>query len=658
MKRVDGIDLRALETSAADAGVEIPIEIALHLTIEIARALTRGVHGNLGPQAIVVAWDGDITLNDFAGPAAKGASGYAAPEQTRAAQAASDVFALGCLLHQMIAGRSPIEQGGVEPSLPQDVLQIIARATHPNAGGRQTALELAAECRAALSSRIAGDPRALIASWIAQIRPSELRTAIAGSEAAATQVVTALADAPVRDPLIGADVHGFHITAELGRGANARVYRGVHSTLGRELAIKVLDREHSSPGAVARMKREAELLAQIAHPNIVSLVELGATPDGRTLMIMELVHGPTLAEELERSGPMPPERAAMFAMQIASGLQAAHEQGIVHRDLKSKNLILTRAAAGEVVKIVDFGIARATNSSNLALTRITQSGVLLGTPGYMAPEQIEAPASAGPAADLYALGVVLFEMLAGRRPFEGHLMEVLIGHLRTPPPALPPSGGLEAIVQQLLDKDPRRRPTARAVVDAIRALPLEVTALRIPETRLVQRPESSPATTILLAMIVMLAATWLILRARREVAPAVSAPNPPAEVVRTSTAPAVRARAVALPAPVVEESPPAEPAAEPQRIRRRAKPAVESTVTAPPADEPPDPSAIVERLGQISKLIQSAQGTLDPGELDAFETRWFSLRRRAKPSLTAQEAKVLLADAAALERDVLARVGR
>jgi serine/threonine-protein kinase len=266
------------------------------------------------------------------------------------------------------------------------------------------------------------------------------------------------------DPLIGRVVGHYRIVAPIASGGMGIVYRARHTSRPFEVAIKVLFGDFAADhNAVARFRREAEAANLIRHPNVAQVLEYGTSSEGITFMAMELLRGRTLAAALRDSGPFSVQRAAAIGRQVAAGLEGAHACGFVHRDLKPSNVMLLGALGDEQAKVLDFGLVRMSGGFGEEVTRLTQSGVIFGTPQYMAPEQIEGKV-VGPAADLYALGVVLYELVAGRLPFEGSPMVLIARHLRDPAPPLPPAFGLERLVAQLLEKDPARRPDNAAAV--------------------------------------------------------------------------------------------------------------------------------------------------------------------------------------------------
>ena len=267
------------------------------------------------------------------------------------------------------------------------------------------------------------------------------------------------------DPLIGRTVDRYRIQRGIGDGAMARVYRAEHTYLKHSVALKVLFGEiGGNRHSAERFEREAQAAARIHHENVVSVVDFGVSQEGLTFLAMELLDGPTLAKELKR-GPLPQERVIAIARDLAAGLAAAHELGYIHRDLKPGNVMLVERGGKDVAKILDFGLVR--SFEDRESTRLTQTGQLFGTPTYMAPEQI-GQGDVGPAADLYALGVIMYEMLSGKPPFTGPLSQVLARHLSVPPEPLPPMDGLEALVAKLMEKEPHLRfPNALSVLAAL-----------------------------------------------------------------------------------------------------------------------------------------------------------------------------------------------
>ncbi|MBI2482845.1 serine/threonine protein kinase [Candidatus Uhrbacteria bacterium] len=277
------------------------------------------------------------------------------------------------------------------------------------------------------------------------------------------------------DPLIGTSIGNYQITALLGEGGMSRVYRASHHTIGSDVAIKVLIGNISmDQRAVERFRREANAMAKIHHRNVAMVHDYGTTPQGLTYMAMEFLSGRSLADAIEADGKFSPPRAARITRQIAAGLNAAHALGYVHRDLKPGNCMLIHEDGDEVVKLLDFGLVRVQRDAEPENVRLTKTGYTLGTPLYMAPEQIRGE-PATPLTDLYALGVVLYEMLAGKPPFAGASnAEVCYKHTSELPPKLPECGGLEDCALQLLKKIPAQRPgSAQEVIEILDTTPMQ-----------------------------------------------------------------------------------------------------------------------------------------------------------------------------------------
>ncbi|MFK8003410.1 MAG: serine/threonine protein kinase [Polyangiales bacterium] len=228
------------------------------------------------------------------------------------------------------------------------------------------------------------------------------------------------ADAEIQeDPLIGRVLSGlYRVTGRIGEGGMGTVYNALHVHLNKPFAVKVLaERIAKNQDAVERLRQEAQAASSIDHDNIVDVVSFDATPDGRVYLVMELLDGTSLGDLVER-GPMDLERALPIHYQLCDAIGAAHDNGIVHRDLKPDNVFIVRKAEADFVKVLDFGISKV-KSNEAEQVRMTKTGQLMGTPLYMSPEQAKGEMSVDHRADIYSMGVMLYEMLAGRPPFEG-----------------------------------------------------------------------------------------------------------------------------------------------------------------------------------------------------------------------------------------------
>jgi serine/threonine-protein kinase len=242
------------------------------------------------------------------------------------------------------------------------------------------------------------------------------------------------------------------------------VYRARHALLRRPTAIKLLPPEKAGQAALERFEREVQLTARLSHPNTVAVFDYGRTPDGVFYYAMEYLDGINLAALVRDDGPQPPARVVHVLRQVASALAEAHGIGLIHRDVKPENIILCeRGGIPDVAKVVDFGLVRDLERTSDA----SRTGVVTGTPLYLAPEAIKAPDRVDGRADLYALGAVGYFMLTGTHVFTGAtLVEVCSHHLHTAPVApserlgRPLPADVEALVLACLEKDPSRRPAS------------------------------------------------------------------------------------------------------------------------------------------------------------------------------------------------------
>jgi len=282
----------------------------------------------------------------------------------------------------------------------------------------------------------------------------------------------------------GTKIDRYIIQERLGSGGFSTVYRASHFMIGHSVALKLLLPEHTnSPVIVERLFREARASASIGNPHIVKVLDCGTSPQGQMFIAMELLEGRVLTEVIAREAPLPVERSVGIILQVLDGLAAAHAADIIHRDIKPENifLLVDKESGGDFVKVLDFGISKVLEESAAGLTR---EGEVLGTPTYMAPEQIHGAAAVDHRADLYSVAAVLYNMLSGRRPLAaatlGELARKLL--MEDPPPLSSVASHvpeeLSSVVMRGLEKEPDRRwldalSFASALRSCLPDLPLE-----------------------------------------------------------------------------------------------------------------------------------------------------------------------------------------
>ncbi len=281
-----------------------------------------------------------------------------------------------------------------------------------------------------------------------------------------------------RDALIGKDILGrFVLKERIGAGGMGTVYRAWQHSVGREVAVKVIDPRHGSDLVAAkRFLREVKLASRLSQPNVVTVMDFGQTDDGLLFLVMELLRGRTLARVLREDGAFPVDRMVRVGIQLCDALDAAHRLSIVHRDLKPGNvMILDEPRGRDFVKVLDFGLAKSLGHEDGST--VTHSGMVFGTPRYMPPEAVLG-GDIDARSDLYSLGVILHELLSGRAAFEAHSVSaVLSRQLEGQPPPLPAHVPpvVENVIKRLLEKEPGDR--FRSAADA-REMLLALSELR------------------------------------------------------------------------------------------------------------------------------------------------------------------------------------
>ncbi len=413
---------------------------------------------------------------------------------------------------------------------------------------------------------------------------------------------------PGADALIGTVVDGrYEVLSVLGEGGMGTVYRVRHKALERPLALKALRRDLSKDDDLPiRFIQEAKAAAAVEHPNVVQITDFGTLATGQPYFVMELLEGDALSTLIREKERLSPSRAVGVSIQVAEALSAAHAAGVVHRDLKPDNVNVRRVGSHDVVKVLDFGLAKLAGAS-----RLTRAGMVFGTPHYMSPEQAAGEPS-DHRVDIYALGVMLFEMLTGRLPFEADTFTgVLAMHMYMEPPSPSsivgvPLGGVEEIVKKCMAKKPAER--YATMTDLLLDLDRAGAMLSVPpEPSSRRRYEEPTSGEISLAMepaprrfgphalglgagavvLLGLASALLLWRGGKE-APAAGAVSSAATV---AVAPPAVATSVGEPRPA-EPTPSAEPSAAPPVTatpRPPPKPVVSAGVKAPPAGPKPKP---------------------------------------------------------------------
>jgi serine/threonine protein kinase len=561
MELVEGKDLREIWNRCVRTRTRIPLDVALHVARETARALAyvhsygdlKLVHRDVAPPNILLSYFGEVKLTDFglarsvlkqehtAPGVVFGRAAYLAPEQARGeiADARSDIYSLGVVVWELLTGHQYLQLQNLDAATAMSLVRhphtqppsskaawvtpeldgVIMRALAP---AREDRYQSAEEMRQALSDVIGRlSPRAdaerstefmralcgeamreeqaerehLLGESIglaAQAREStqeqsddfsDLLTPVRGHRADGTRVApesappVELTPAPLAEVLRGrstpADFTGriiegrYRILRVLGEGGMGTVYAAEHVEIGKGVAVKILHPQYSrQQDLVERFRREARAASRIGHPHIIDVTDFGATEDGCAYFVMEHLDGIDLADVLAHERRLDPARAVQITIQICRALEAAHAAGVIHRDLKPENIFLVaRDGRADFVKVLDFGIARSIGQDS---SRLTNPGIAMGTPEYMAPEQAMG-GLADRRSDVYSVGALLYEMVTGQPP---HGEAEAASALRKQEPPRPPRElrselpeELEVVILRALEADPAKRHQRMAALE-------------------------------------------------------------------------------------------------------------------------------------------------------------------------------------------------
>ncbi|HWN42548.1 MAG TPA: protein kinase [Thermoanaerobaculia bacterium] len=526
-RRLDGETLRSrLERCP------LAPEQALGLASQIAAALGRMheqgvVHRDLRPSNVLVTADGQVRVAGFglAWARANGSTSlYQSPEQLRGrpediVDARSDIWSLGVLLYEMTTGRLPFPDArsilerepepmdAIHPGLPPELDEVVARALSKEPADRPARMD---DFLVSLRGLLAGGGLLETDATLVQV-PGMRSGRSAPDPGSLEKEAGGPAKALHLSALPGSTIAQYRLLDPLGGGAMGTVYEAEDTRLRRRVALKFLPGELTrDPVAKARFLQEAQAASALDHPNICTVHEVGETEDGHLYLAMAAYDGETVKERIARS-PLSVDEALDIACQAAHGLAKAHREGIVHRDVKPANLMVTRDG---MVKILDFGVAKLRGAAG-----INVAGSFLGTPAYMSPEQARGE-EVDPRSDVFSLGVVLYEMLAGTRPFrsgEGvtsalrSLLEDRPAPLRSVRPEVPAE--LERITGRMLAKPPADRyPTGAEVAAELTAIQKSLGAAAEPAPARAAGRRTWLAAAAILGMVLVIAAVVLLRR--------------------------------------------------------------------------------------------------------------------------------------------------
>ncbi|MEM7028354.1 MAG: serine/threonine-protein kinase [Chloroflexota bacterium] len=507
MEFINGLDLGKLVSQYEKENELVPHDDVVRIGEAVASALDYAheqgvVHRDVKPTNVMLSDDGRVVLTDFgiALESAQSSMGevvgtahYIAPEQARSSSEAvpqSDLYALAVILYQLLTGSLPFNDPSpttlalqhvthppphptkINPHLNKQTETVLLKALSKSAGGRyQSGADLMAALKTALGAEPTDTP-----IIIPKFGGSKKLSHISVTERVAHHIVSRV-KSPATKPitifegrsLLGHRLDEYRLDSVLGQGGMAHVYRGLDTRLKRFVAIKVINSPfRGDSDYVRRFEREAQAIAQLEHPHIVRLYRYGES-DGVLYMAMQYIEGSNLDKLLEdyteRNASIPFETVARIIREVCLAVDFAHRRGIIHRDIKPSNIMLDKQ---NIAILADFGLA--------LLTEFGTQGEIFGSPHYVAPEQAMSSANVVPQSDLYAIGVILYQMITGELPFQAEgALDLALMHMSSPPRSPQElrdqvSADLEAVILQALAKDPEERfQSGAALADALDA---------------------------------------------------------------------------------------------------------------------------------------------------------------------------------------------
>ncbi len=697
MEYVAGKTLTEVWNRCAEEKVGLPTGLVLYLVSELVAALGYAhragglalVHRDISPSNLILAYTGGLKLIDFGLARSNskvaqtatginwGKVGYMSPEQYfgKPLDHRSDLFSAGVILWEILTGRQLFESvesrsrreipppSRFNSAVTPEVDRVLAKALAFDPSARFATGEEMSAALAAETPREAG--RLAAAEFMERLFSADRQAETAEQQELLTRAAALGERMPdeaagvqmqARDPMVGTTIAGrYYIRRRIGEGAMGRVYEGHHTGVGKRVAIKIARHtERRQANLVERFRREAQAAAQIGHPNIADVTDCGTTQAGDFFFVMELVEGVDVEKLIAREGPLPIERALVIAVQIARALEAAHEAGVIHRDLKPSNVMILRGREEtDFVKVLDFGVAKFLRNDNPAgedsHPEVTRPHAAVGTPRFMAPEQVGSRHPVDFRADIYGLGGILYAMLSGgHAPVEGDSIEAVwhrklhddptpLGQLRRDVPA-----DVQAIVMRCLARDPGARPPSMTVAKKDLVAALErgragASALLSaaigppisPPSRTEQLPRRRTGRAVLVAatavvVAALAGAVWRLLpRAGvNPSGPAPTAPEPPRRlpaVTAAGPAPVTAAPTTSeVPKPTSVKIPRRAPATAAAKLVRAPIPPGESG-SRPPAPAPLPADGILEEAevlfqkGQLVAALTAAEKALRAG---------------------------------------------